>query len=119
MDLYFTFKFCDCLDQFSSFLNDYAISNQSQFWGMIFAIHDAQELFVFWHMLNDVSSCDYITKSKLSLSRPKMAQFVEMSFIVFRLASLISTGKTNYLDETHNVTVFLVSYLWRCGIGIL
>lgn len=66
---------------------------------------------MFWHVLIDVYQGDYITKSKFSFSHPNMAQFVEMPFIVFRLAGLISTGQGNYLGKTRSVTVSVWSLI--------
>ena len=40
-------------------------------------------------------------KSKSSLGRLKLAQLAKIIFIVFRLASIIFTGKTSYLDMVY------------------
>jgi len=38
------------------------------------------------------------TKSKFLLGRLKIAQFIQIPFIVFRLAHLIFQGQTSHLD---------------------
>jgi len=42
------------------------------------------------------------TKSKLLLSRLKIAQFIQIPFIVFRLAHLIFQGHTSHLDLVYS-----------------
>ena len=49
-----------------------------------------------------IMSYNVNTNSRFSLGRPKMAQFAKMPFIVFRLASLIFMGQTNFLDMTNH-----------------
>ena len=63
------------------------------------AINDVQEYFF---VKTQVELClirDY--KIKVLLIRPKLARFVKMHSIVFRLARLISTGQTRYLHITN------------------
>ena len=54
-------------------------------------------MYNFCHETCRVMFIKMTAKSKLLLAHPKMAQLVEIPFIVFHLAHLIFTGQTSHL----------------------